>query len=363
MTALRSRRNPFISSSSPSPVPGSQPAASIETNGSQPPSLPESQTSVPAITLSPPPRSNTTQTGPPPQPGFDSTDLDEPPPYTPSASATSGETTIEVGPTRAFQSAQPSVNPSRHELSPIHNQVTHTRVPSPSSLPLPSSSPRTPPERAVSILQQLSNSVSYVVNDVVNNLNTPPNSRSNTSNYHWRAPSVQPTGQSNTWTSYPGQNTRSALPPLSNPMHRNARPIPPPRHPLSASASLHPPPLTTSSHSLPSMASPSSDFARDLYAVGDGSGGALATENIYAPPPGPPPSVRQASTTTHSAFPNDGRPTSQPAAGHPLLKDEELLVYPVGYECGKCMCFFSSLSKFPAYPFKATTWVTKTAIP
>jgi hypothetical protein len=34
--------------------------------------------------------------------------------------------------------------------------------------------------------------------------------------------------------------------------------------------------------------------------------------------------------------PNDGKPTARPVPGHPLLKDNRVLVYPLGFECRKC---------------------------
>jgi len=234
------------------------------------------------------------QSGPPSQLGFD--DLEEPPPYTPNASITSGETTIEVGPNRPFQTVQPSASPSRNGVSQV---------------------------RSTSVVQQLSDT--FI--DIVNNLGSSVNSFSNSSNYNQ--------GQrpnSNNWSSNPGQNHRLVPP---NPTPRNiAPPRAPPQHPLSPSASLRSPPLSTSTHSLPSMTTHSSDFARDFYAVGTGNGEALVTESAFAPPTGSPSSSRQAPAT--KSVPNDGRPTSQPQPGHPLLRDGNLLVYPRGYECGRC---------------------------
>lgn len=227
------------------------------------------------------------QYGPPSQPGLD--DLEEPPPYTPNASITSGETTIEVGPNRPFQPVQPSASPSRNGMSQV---------------------------RSTSVVQQLSDA--FI--DIVNNLGSSANSFSNNYNQSQRP-------NSNNWPSNPGQNHR-LVPPNLPP--RNI--APPPQHPLSPCTSLRSPPLSTSTHSLPSMTTHSSDFARDFYAAG--SGEALVTESAFAPPAGSPSSSRQAPAT--QSIPNDGRPTSQPQPGHPLLRDGNLLVYPKGYECGKC---------------------------
>ena len=315
---LLSPRNPFVS--------GSQPT---ETNRNQPSAQ---ATEAPSITLSSPPTSSTSQSGPPPHSGFDSTDLEEPPPYTPSASITSEETTIEVGPNRPFQTAQPSANPPRNGASQVRNQVTHSSPSSSSSLPLHSSSRPIPSGRSTSVVQQLSDT--FI--DIVNNLGSSVNNYANSSSFNQGGGNQRLMGHSNSnWSSYPGQNQRPAPPPLSNPTPRNAYDFPPPpQHPLSPSASLHPPSLPTSTHSLPSMTNHSSDFARDFYAAGTGSGEALVTETVFTPPPGPPSSARQAPAT--QSIPNDGRPTSQPQPGHPLLKDGNLLVYPKGFECRKC---------------------------
>jgi hypothetical protein len=268
---------------------------------------------APSITLSSPPSQS--------QHGLDSTDLEEPPPYTPNASAISGETTVEVGPARPFQSTQPSTNPPR-------NGASHGRIVSSPSFSLHPSSSSSLPQRSASAVQQLSNSFTDIVNHLSASLQNP--------NDNWRAPIPRSTGPSNNWSSYPGQNPQ-ALRPLSNPTSRNTHDLaPPPRHPQSFST-----------HSLPSMNS-HSDFAQDFYAAGSGSGENLVTESTCAPPAGPPPSTRQASAT--QSVPNDGRPTSQPQPGHPLLKDGNLLVYTKGFECRKCLCLFSlSLSKLLAY--------------
>ena len=285
------------------------PSPSSEANRNQPPSA---RASAPSITVSPPS-----------QPGFDSTDLEEPPPYTPSASITSGETTVEVGPTRPFQSTQPSLNPPRNGASQVSNRriVSSPPFPSSSSLPLH--------QRSASAVQQLSNSFT----DIVNHLSSSVNNLQNSSNNRG-ATSARSTGPSNNWSSYPGQNSRSLSPPLSNPTPGHTHDlVPPPQHPQS---SLHPSSsFSTSTHSLPSMTS-HSDFARDFYAAGAAGGENLLTETTFAPPAGPPPATRQTPAT--QSIPNDGRPTSQPRPGHPLLKNGNLLVYTKGFECKKCLC-------------------------
>ena len=253
---------------------------------------------------------------------FNSADLEEPPPYTPSASITSGETTVEIGPARPFQStpSQPSAR----------NGASHGRMVSSVSQPsLPLH------QRSTSAVQQLSDS--FI--DIFNHLGASVRPLQSSGN-NWRAPSPRATGPSTSWSSYPGQNPQAST---RNPTsHGHVPPPLPPRHPQSAS-SLHPPlSTTTSTHSLPSMSTSNSDFARDFYAAGSGSGENLVTETAFTPPAGPPPSTRQSPAATPSV-PNDGRPTSQPQPGHPLLKDGNLLVYTKGFECKKCLC----LSSFP----------------
>jgi hypothetical protein len=110
--------------------------------------------------------------------------------------------------------------------------------------------------------------------------------------------------QNNTWPAYPEQRQASVRPPN----HLD---------PYSLS-SPHTPPVPGSS---------------DFYAAG------TAIQPEFAPPPGPPP-TRQA-----ESFPNsipDGRPTTYPANGHPLLNDGKVLVYPKGYKCDKCVFVFVS---------------------
>ena len=96
-----------------------------------------------------------------------------------------------------------------------------------------------------------------------------------------------------------------------------------------------------------------SDFAQDFY---NNSGGAVTPppaaaqqpqQPRYAPPPGPPPPgpplprrPRAASTSSgagSTAPPgSDGRPTTTPTPGHPLLRNGKTLIYPETYLCQKC---------------------------
>ncbi|CAG7847209.1 SubName: Full=Uncharacterized protein {ECO:0000313/EMBL:CCA66785.1} [Serendipita indica DSM 11827] len=50
--------------------------------------------------------------------------------------------------------------------------------------------------------------------------------------------------------------------------------------------------------------------------------------------PGMP--IRATTPEAQTPPPNDGKPTARPSPGHPLLRDNHVLVYPLGYECHKC---------------------------
>ncbi|KIM60116.1 hypothetical protein SCLCIDRAFT_124973 [Scleroderma citrinum Foug A] len=86
-----------------------------------------------------------------------------------------------------------------------------------------------------------------------------------------------------------------------------------------------------------------------LLAAQRASAGAYSPSNLpaqeqYSPPPAAtsasPPSGSQATNLTPrsptSMVPDDGSPTRTPVPGHPLLRDEMLLVYPKDYFCPKC---------------------------
>jgi hypothetical protein len=95
-----------------------------------------------------------------------------------------------------------------------------------------------------------------------------------------------------------------------------------------------------------------SDFAQDFY----NSTPAVQQQSQqprYAPPPGPPPPRRPRAASTSSGAgstappASDGRPTTTPTPGHPLLRNGKTLVYPESYLCQKCT--FSTL--YPPYCF------------
>ncbi|KZT36875.1 hypothetical protein SISSUDRAFT_1049288 [Sistotremastrum suecicum HHB10207 ss-3] len=122
-------------------------------------------------------------------------------------------------------------------------------------------------------------------------------------------------------------------------------PMPPPQHPsrtggsLSSSSGYLPPPgrPSTSNSQRPLSATSSS-----LYAPPPGAPLAASSSSpnpIYAPPPGLPPSRPAESSPSSSRATNDqndGRPTTNPQPGHPLLRNGKVLVYPAGYTCHKC---------------------------
>ncbi|KAK6964726.1 hypothetical protein R3P38DRAFT_3300125 [Favolaschia claudopus] len=127
-----------------------------------------------------------------------------------------------------------------------------------------------------------------------------------------------------------------------------------------------------------------SEFARDFYGTTSVPPGAFSDASGmrglgYPPPPprhpsqsqsqqGGPPSggggeelVVKERENGGRATPDDSRPTTTPTAGHPLLLDGNMLVYPKHHECSKCasclysFLFFSLLvpdpSFLPSYTF------------
>jgi hypothetical protein len=218
-------------------------------------------------------------------------EVDEPPPYTPDPSMT-GDTILEQGPARPFQRAPApraaaSSPPQNPHWARVQSHVTSNPTGSSSTL---------------NSLNALGESLFQQLRATLN----PPLSRQNT-------------GRSS-WSGYPGQGQPAAYAsshalPTPNASQSSHLDLPPPRHPSSPMASTN-----------------SSDFARDFYAAGTGD--RPRGEGGYAPPAGPPPA--QGGSSSSSSVPNDGRPTTTPAVGHPLLKDGKLLVYPKNYTCDKC---------------------------
>ncbi|KAK7038889.1 hypothetical protein VNI00_010523 [Paramarasmius palmivorus] len=250
---------------------------------------------------------------------------DEPPAYTPGPDVYHGESTVEYGPARPFQQAPRPARPPQHHLTPqptgwsaVQNHVVR---------------PAQPP----SLLQQITGTLV----DRLNGLSTGGNSYNNTS--YPNGPHTHNTGP---WpgNSYPNQGPRPNPPPIQT--HQTG-PQPPPLPPRQ-----HPPSSATS------------EFARDFYAAGAGpqsssqdTAAPSPSPASYAPPPHPPPGQQYAppshpppssqhapppgpppGTGSSSARPpeNDGKPTTKPTPGHPLLRDGKLLVYPSGFTCEKC---------------------------
>ncbi|KAJ7729975.1 hypothetical protein B0H16DRAFT_1665402 [Mycena metata] len=123
--------------------------------------------------------------------------------------------------------------------------------------------------------------------------------------------SAPPPSSSGWSTAYPGRQQQS-------PPQMHVQPPPQPQRP---------PPTTHLS-----------EFARDFYATTNvppsgfsdvsGARSAGASAPGYPPPPGAPP--------PGAGVPDDGRPTTMPVPGHPLLHEGKLLVYPPHHECYKC---------------------------
>ncbi|KAF8192128.1 hypothetical protein BJ912DRAFT_277214 [Pholiota molesta] len=316
-TFSASSKNPFRSNAPPPNVTGASGAQANST-------APGQSTTSPPPTLSASVTAPQAQT-PPPRLAADDFAVEEPPPYTARPSPMAGETIIEQGPRRPFQ---PVPSPQQPQVAPTPTGSSYFSSPGP-----PSS-----PGRSGGLLQHLSNSLNNVV-DIIN-----ANTSQGTMSGRY-APGAQQ--QHPGWSGYPGRQTQPPTP-YAPPAHpppssSSLRVAPPPRHPSSPARSVSP--------------SASSEFARDFYAAGAAE---PAAQPGYAPPPGPPPPPPRPppgplghSTPTPSApsefardfyaagpseppIPDDGRPTTSPVVGHPLLKDGKILVYPKRHECDKC---------------------------
>ena len=345
MSTLTPSRNPFrpnpptpnVTGTSLSPETTDQPSSFTMTTPdnqvaqSPPPSFSAPVSPPPSLTVPPAPGDETRRI--PPDRDLDGMSLEEPPPYTPRPAANSGETTVEHGPRRPFQ--PPPSGPTPQMNRPPQNHPMHTGN---SSASLPVGSSPSSIGRSGSLFQQLTNSF----NQVVQNLNNPAVTS------HW-------TGQGG---SYPGQQQGFSQsqpyypppphpPPPSGPPSMNAstspRFEPPPRHPQSLSISA-PPGASHRALSAQTLSENtrrhSSEFARDFYAAGAGDVPQREYDPPTGPPPPPPPPRPTTTDTRSGSIPNDGRPTTTPHPGHPLLKDGKLLVFPKGYECEKCTYFY-----------------------
>ena len=235
---------------------------------------------------------------------------DAPPAYTPMADAYEGEAAMAFGPQRPFQ---PAPSPPPVHVSTPAATINHTEQPSVvvnmASEPIQSSTrfDFPPPPRHPSTATSAMN--------INTSLPTPsvPLRPSTTSPSHTRMQSQS--------TPY--------LPPSEPPPHVRAQSFAaPPGRPLSQSFNPPPGPPPPQSFNPPPGPPPT---------------------QVFNPPPGPPPTRRasvgcssaSASGVGTSTSPDDGRPTTTPVPGHPLLRKGKLLVYPPGHECGKCA--FASL--------------------
>lgn len=231
---------------------------------------------------------------------------EEPPAYTQIPAYDEGETTLEVGPRRPFQPppARPGSAPiAGHESSSrIQNRVVQHPTGSANSFRTLGSSS----SRGGSLMRQLSNAL----DEVIRQLDAP-----------------QSTGRSsNTWSGNPGprqgQSSYNWSPPTN-----------PPPHPLRR--------LSTSTSHSDLRAQPtgshqrrhSSEFAQDFYAVGTGEDAGIPTERSPSAAAPPLPPRRTMNTEAQTPI---RKPTSTPVAGHPLMNDGRVLVYPQGYRCDKC---------------------------
>lgn len=158
-----------------------------------------------------------------------------------------------------------------------------------------------------------------------------------------------------------GETTREVGPPRpfqsSQRQEEISSPIPQPiitvnESPLNSSNSRAAPPP------LPPRTSPitpvSTELASPRSPIGPSS---ERSPTSYFPPTGPPPRTTRTEERTHYDPPTgapprrpvsasnqpidtrpieDGRPTTTPVPGHPLLLKNKLLVYPSGYECAQC---------------------------
>ncbi|KAJ7097056.1 hypothetical protein B0H15DRAFT_797789 [Mycena belliarum] len=250
----------------------------------------------------PPPQRHAPPSTPrPPTP--DDPSVEAPPPYTTRPAVYEGESTLEYGPARPFQTAPPPLPPPM-----LHPPGGSGFLPPPMH---PQHSGFAPPQhqQQPSLWQQLTG-----------------------------APSSSGSGSG--WAAYPGRPPQQYQPPPQQyaPPHQQYAPPPP----------QQPPPHTHVS-----------EFARDFYATtavppgafsdvsGARAGGAGPAgyppppvppplSQTYQPPPGAPPPRGAEGDGAGAAVPDDGRPTSTPIPGHPLLRGGKMLVYPPHYTCAKC---------------------------
>lgn len=181
----------------------------------------------------------------------------------------------------------------------------------------------------------------------------------------WHRPATS--GWQAAWGGYPGQLHRSATSAthMRTGSSGSRMPPPPPQHPsLSPTRELFPafgalqrrssyapppgpPPHLAQFSPAPVPPPPPSEFARDFYEAGAGDTGVMggvpgqystptSPSDPRGPQPATPPLPKNTTSNGIPDVPDDGRPTTTPIPGHPLLNNGKVLVYPAGYECSKC---------------------------
>ncbi|KAJ2911596.1 hypothetical protein MD484_g8819, partial [Candolleomyces efflorescens] len=307
-SAPPSSANPSAAVSSPNPTyqppPGPPPPTTTFTSPNSPPPSFEAQShpTEMAHATPPHPQSTTSPTSNRRDILDDPTEDELPPAYTPSADVRSGETTVEYGPRRPFQTAPARPNPHATNLHPNATGSSSSF----SSLGYSGNGRR----GGGGLLSQLANQLQDLTMRTVS-----PHSTGMSSSYPPPSrPPPSPVGAA----AYPGQQQqqhRIYAPPAAPP------PPPRPAQPQQNASTVVTPPEGATS-----------DFARDFYAAG-------ADVNVEAATPSTD-STGGLGTTNSAAAGGEGlapgKPTTTPTPGHPYLHDNMLLVYPKGYECDKC---------------------------
>lgn len=286
-----------------------------------------------------------------------------PPPYSAQPNFNHGESTVEIGPRRPFQ---PQPQPQQLPSQAIPPHSTGNRPPGNNSNRSAGFTPQQIPRPRSTGYPGAGHGPDHGSRNI-----TPQQS-----GYGWgsgfepggRPPTIQVGGSGftpqQTGNSHSGPDYGWG--PGYNPPSSSNRSDPPPRHP---SVSERAPSSNQSSAAPENL----SDFAREFYAAGaehhvpEEEPEHLPIPGSYAPPPGQPPARRptrsaDSSPTSGPSVPNDGKPTTTPVPGHPLLNRNRVLVYPKGYQCQKCKLSLRRLRVPKLTNIQVTTRVTKLSI-
>lgn len=269
-----------------------------------------------------------------------------PPPYSATPDFNHGEQTVELGPSRPFQRqpAQPQQQPHGQAISP--NSTGHRPPVNPGAAYGWSAGFTPQPPRPQSTGHRSSAShpgadygwpAGQPTRDRVPENHSPQQSGLPGAAFGW-GPGFEP-GSRPPVINISSSSGSGFTPQRTGSLQRD----PPPRHP---SVNERPP----SSNQNSSTSGNLSEFAREFYAAGENHNvedhDLPAIPGSYAPPPGPPPARRPTRSTGSSPtsppnpiVENDGKPTTSPVPGHPLLNRNRVLVYPRGHECQKCKHF------------------------